>query len=51
MNRQPCRRYAFDAGRCILCGAGDEHRHCFQDIHWCAWLAPLQHDQPRKAAR
>ncbi len=47
MNQRPCRRHAFWNGSCVLCSAVDEHRHCWQDIHWCAWYAPLQHDQPR----
>lgn len=51
MNPHPCRRHCWLDGRCILDGVGDEHRHCYEDIHWCAWLAPLQHDAPRREKR
>ena len=48
MNRWPCRRHAFLDDSCVLCGAGDPHKHCYQDRHACAWYEPLEHDQPRK---
>lgn len=27
------------------------HKHCYQDVHNCAWLTQAEHDAPRKAAR
>lgn len=46
-----CRRHCWLDGRCILCGAGDEHRHCYSDWHVCWTLAPLEHDRPREGGR
>lgn len=51
MNQRACRRHAFLDGRCFLCGAGDEHRHCYGEYHVCAWYEPTEHDAPRKASR
>lgn len=51
MNERPCRIHAFLAGQCFLCGATDEHKHCYSDWHACAFPAPAEHERPRRPAR
>lgn len=29
----------------------EAHRHCFQDVHNCAWLTAEEQAQPRRASR
>ena len=53
MNPHPCRRHLWlgaDAA-CVLCGALDQHKHCYSDWHACAWYEPLEWDAPRREAR
>ena len=52
-NRESCRRHCWVAGdpRCILCGVGDPHKHCYGEWHVCAWLLPLEHDRERVEGR
>jgi hypothetical protein len=47
MNRYPCRRHCWIDGVCILCGVGQEHRHCYSEWHVCAWYEPGEWDRPR----
>lgn len=52
MNPNRCRRHCWLDEACILCGTGDQHRHCYGgEWHVCAWLEPLEHDAPRKGMR
>jgi len=39
----PCRRCAFDAGVCVLCGLPDleaDHYYCADEFHRCRWNDP-----------